>query len=85
MIYLLFEERTAGCSCSPIEYRELKYVLFKKEVEDLMLLKEEYQRCLEEIEFNAYRKRQKFGNFVEWLIREKGFKEENYQSLDYYF
>jgi hypothetical protein len=84
MLYVIFEDREGGCSCSPIDYKELQIILSKKgKVQDLDELRREYYNKKNEINPNAYVKIRNFGTFSEWLIREKKFKEEEYKSISF--
>jgi len=86
MLYVFLEEREAGCSCSPIEYKELYTILSKGgKIQDLTKLRVEYWEELNKINHNAYKKRNDFGNLCDWLIREKGFKKEEHKELTGYF
>lgn len=82
MIYIIFEEKEVGCSCSPMTYDLLQSVLYKGgKPKDLELLRREFYNELEDMNPNAYVKRRNFGSFSQWLIREKGFKEAEYKSI----
>ncbi|MFA5398448.1 MAG: hypothetical protein WC346_20715 [Methanogenium sp.] len=84
MLYAIFEDHEGGCSCSPIEYKELQTILSKKgKAQDLDELRREYYNERNEINPNAYVKIRNFGTFSEWLIREKRFKEEEYKSISF--
>jgi hypothetical protein len=84
MLYVIFEDREGGCNCSHIDYKELQTILSKRgKVQDLNDLRREYYGEKNEINPNAYAKIRNFGTFSEWLIREKGFKEEEYKSISF--
>ena len=82
MLYVIFEEREVGCSCSLVSVNELRTILVKNgKPLDLFSLRIEYGEKINEINVNAYVKRRKLGSFSEWLVREKGFKEIEYKSI----
>lgn len=70
MIYIITEERSAGCSCSPIDYNEINTILEGPEV-DLVALRSEY---FEDYAKLTRREQKKAGEFTDWLVSQKGFK-----------
>lgn len=80
MIYIMVEERSVGCSCSPVEYNEVQKVFTGPKV-DLTRLREEYWKVIEGL---SRKERQKIGDFSDWLVKEKDFKQVNAIQFDRY-
>ena len=76
----MVEERSAGCSCSPTAYNEIQKVFTGLKV-DLTQLREEYWKVIEGL---PRRERRKIGEFSDWLVKEKDFKQVDAIQFDRY-